>query len=222
MTTKTISQQHGAAPSWKVAALVAVALALGLLAWRGKFVVMPSGQDVSAYSASEVALFNIVEPIVGAANVRVAVTQLGDGARIVTVLLNETVGGELSQVRGLAARTLSIEPSRGDTLSVETAVFSAGAGGAATFADYIELCGLALLAGLTGWIGLRPQAGASGAIANTPAFSSVENRQPTEILMPTGQVAPTKADPLASIANSDPARAAGVLRGWMTPEEASQ
>ncbi|MGH1421680.1 MAG: hypothetical protein ACRBEQ_07670 [Hyphomonas sp.] len=221
MTAKAISQHSGAAPSWKVAALVAFALALGLLAWRGTFLFMPAEQNISALSASEAALFNMIEPIVGAANVRVAVTPLQDGARVVTVLLNESVGAEMSQVRELAARTLSIEPSRGDALSVETAAFSAGAGGTATFAEYIELCGLVLLAGLTGWIGLRPYTAASSAVATAPTLSSADISRSPELIVPTPQPTIAKVDPLASVAKSDPARAADVLRGWMTPKEAS-
>lgn len=221
MTNKMISQMHGAAPSWKVAALVAFALALGLLAWRGKFIVMPSGQNMAAHTASEVALFNIIEPVVGAANMRVAVTRAGDAGRTVTVLLNETVGGELSRVRALAKSTLAIDPAQGDTLSIETAAFAVGAGGATTLADYIELCGLALLAGLTGWIGLRPHTTPQSNAIVAPAQADVEWPREREPAVAANRGVVPPSDPVSSVAKADPARAANVIRGWMSPEGAA-
>lgn len=225
MTTPTISHQHSAAPSWKVAALIACALALGLLAWRGQAVFAASASDGSsdntAYSSSELTLFNIVEPIVGAENVRVAVTPFADGSRVVTILLNEPANGQRAQVHELAMRALSIQAARGDKLSVDVAAFSSPDGSALSYTEYFELCGLALLAALTAWIGLRPRQGTNHSASPLQARSISDVSRPAELVIPQQTVAPEIDDPLSNAAKSDPAGVARVLRGWMTQEEAS-
>lgn len=206
-------QSRGAPPSTRALALAAFMVALGLLAWRASDILTRAPAGPGPLSQSEASLLSVAEAVAGQGHVRVSVARQPGAGRQILVLLDEqsaVLDATLMQVVSLAA---GYDAARGDRIELQRAAFAPGVTGAPQPGDWAELCLIALLAGLAGWIGLTSMRRSSAPV------EIVQEALPPRTLAPprepARQVAPAHNAEAADLARRDPARAADVLRRWM-------
>lgn len=199
-------------------ALLACALALGLLAWRGAALLTGPGAPVAATPA-EAALADILTPVAGPGLARVSVAYNAEGGRTVLVLLDDAAAPRITELQRIAPIAAGLIPERGDKLVIETVAFAGGLPGRPDMAAWIELAalaGLALIGGALAVLARTPAPVAAGPSQILPAPQPVE--RPREALRAQRPVA-VSTDAAADLARRDPARAAAVVRGWMTAKD---
>lgn len=201
-------------------AMLACALALGLLCWRGAALLTGPGVPVSA-SPAEAALADVLSPVAGPGLSRLSVTYNAEGGRTVLLLLDGRASARLPELQRIAPIAAGIIPERGDKLIIETVAFAEGLPGRPDAAAWAELAGLAALVLIGGVLALM--AGQSAPIP-VPAAQILPAPLPAE----RPREAPRAVRPVAAapspdvaveIARRDPARAAAVVRGWMNAKD---
>lgn len=217
---KAISRS--AVPVSRVAALVAFALALGLLVWRASDVMLDGDRGAPVYTSQEMSLLNILEPVAGAGNVRVSLVD-SSGGRNIVVLLNSAIDVDTAKVLQLTQRALAVDPAAGDMVTIDAAVFSNGLAGSLNFAEYLELVALLSLGGLCGWQAFRPETkldvGATELrLPSLPQQAVLPAEPPVH---PPESANAFDGDALLKIAKHNPAKAAQIIRDWMNAEEAA-
>ena len=201
-------------------AMLACALALGLLCWRGAALLTGPGVPVSA-SPAEAALADVLSPVAGPGLSRLSVTYNAEGGRTVLLLVDDRASARLPELQRIAPIAAGIIPERGDKLIIETVAFAEGLPGRPDAAAWAELAGLAALvliggalAVLAGQSALIPVPAAQILPAPLPA------ERPREAPRPVRPVAAAPSpDAAVEIARRDPARAAAVVRGWMNAKD---
>lgn len=201
-------------------AMLACALALGLLCWRGAALLTGPGAPVSA-SPAEAALADVLAPVAGPGLSRLSVTFNAEGGRTVLLLLDDRAADRLAELQRIAPIAAGLIPERGDRLVIETVAFAEGIPGRPDGAAWAELVGLAALVLIAG--GLAMLAGKPAPVS-VPVAQILPAPQPAErpretprAVRPVAVVPP--ADGAVDIARRDPARAAAVVRGWMTARD---
>ena len=218
MAGRSSKLDPGAGPSPRALALAAFVIALGLLAWRGSALLTSDNPLPATATPLEASLMNIVEPVAGPGNARISVNMSANGGRTVLVLLDTGAGAQASTIESLVTAAARLDVMAGDLFVMQQAAFAKGAPGRPDTAAYAEMSFLALLAGLLGWLAFVPRA--------DMVFETVEEAplrttapSPERTLAPTPihpvRTAPPSSD-AAELARTDPARAADILRGWMT------
>ncbi|MBI1400861.1 hypothetical protein [Hyphomonas sp.] len=199
-------------------ALLACALALGLLAWRGAALLTGPGAPVAATPA-EAALADILTPIAGPGLARISVAYNAEGGRTLLVLLDDAAAPRIPELQRIAPIAAGLIPERGDKLVIETVAFAGGLPGRPDMAAWIELAalaGLGLIGGALAVLARTPAPVAAAPSQILPAQQPVE--RPREALRAQRPVA-VSTDAAADLARRDPARAAAVVRGWMTAKD---
>lgn len=212
----------GRGPVRLLAMLVAV-LALGLLAWRGTGLLTRPAAPLAA-SPAEAALADLIAPVAGPGLTRLSVSYNAAGGRTVLILLDETAAARIPDLQRIAPLAAGLIPERGDQLVIETLAFAPGLPGRPDPAAWLELAGLGLLvifggalALLTGQAPSAPQPALQTLASITPAAE----RQ-REAPRPVRAVAAAPESAASELARRDPARAAAVVRGWLTfPDDAT-
>ncbi len=201
-------------------AMLACALALGLLCWRGAALLTGPGAPVAA-SPAEAALADVLAPVAGPGLSRLSVTFNAEGGRTVLLLLDERASARLPELQRIAPIAAGIIPERGDKVVIETVSFAEGLPGRPDAAAWAELAGLGALVLIAGALALLT---GKSAPVSVPAAQMITVPQPVErpreaprAVRPAAVVPP--ADGAADIARRDPARAAAVLRGWMSTRD---
>jgi hypothetical protein len=203
-------------------AMLACALAFGLLCWRGAALLTGPGAPVSA-SPAEAALADVLSPVAGLGLSRLSVTWNADGGRTVLLLVDARASARLPELQRIAPIAAGIIPERGDKLVIETVAFAEGLPGRPDAAAWTELAGLAALVLIGG--ALASLSGKSAPVSMPvtqilPAAGPIE--RPREVPRPVRPVAAApSADGAIDIARRDPARAAAVVRGWMSAKDDS-
>ncbi|MBU2606479.1 MAG: hypothetical protein KKC43_11390 [Alphaproteobacteria bacterium] len=208
----------GAGLSPRALALVAFVIALGLLAWRGSALLTSDNPLPATATPLEASLMNIIEPVAGPGNARISVNTSATGGRTVLVLLDIGASAQAPTIESLVTAAARLDIMAGDLFVMQQAAFAKGAPGRPDAVAYGELSFLALLAGLLGWLSFVPRAEmVFETIEDAPlhALSSASERKlaPTPI-HPVRSALPTSD--AAELARKDPARAADILRGWMS------
>lgn len=205
----------------RLLALLVLAIALSLLAWRGASLLTRPPAPVAA-NAAEAALADIIAPIAGPGLSRLSVSYNADGGRTVLILLDETAAARIPELERIAPLAAGLIPERGDRLVIETVTFAAGLPGRPQPSAWLELTGLGLLVIFGGALvfltaqpapALKPAAHTLAPIA-PPAERLHEAPRPTR---PVAAPAPETA--ASEIARRDPARAAAVVRGWLSAKD---
>ncbi len=201
-------------------AMLACALALGLLCWRGAALLTGPGAAVSA-SPAEAALADVLSPVAGPGLSRLSVTYNPEGGRTVLLLVDDRASVRLPELQHIAPIAAGIVPERGDKLVIETLAFAEGLPGRPDAAAWAELAGLAALVLIGG--ALAVLAGQSAPIP-VPAAQILPAPLPAERPREAPRaVRPVAAAPSADaaldMARRDPARAAAVVRGWMNAKD---
>lgn len=198
-------------------ALLACALALGLLAWRGALLLTGPGAPASA-PAAEAALTDIVTSIAGPGLARVSAAPNAEGGRTVLILLDERAAPRLTELQRIAPIAAGILPERGDKLVIETVAFAGGLPGRPDLAAWIELAALAGLVLLSGALAVFAGRAQPAPVPAQILPSPQPADRPREAPRPLRAV-PASAEAAADIARRDPARAAAVVRGWMASRD---
>ena len=129
----------------RLLAMLVLAIALGLLAWRGASLLTQPPAPVAA-NAAEAALADIIAPVAGPGLSRLSVSYNADGGRTVLILLDETAAARIPELERIAPLAAGLIPERGDHLVIETVTFAAGLPGRPQPSAWLELAGLDLLA----------------------------------------------------------------------------
>ncbi|MEX1250685.1 MAG: hypothetical protein WEA77_05755 [Hyphomonas sp.] len=197
-------------------AMLACALALGLLCWRGAALLTGPRAQVAA-SPAEAALADVLAPVAGPGLSRLSVTFNAEGGRTVLLLLDERASARLAELQRIAPIAAGLIPGRGDKLIIETVSFAEGLPGRPDAAAWAELAGLGALVliavALALLTGKPAPVSASAAQIITAPQPAERPREALRAVRPPAIVVP--ADGAGDIARRDPARAAAVLRGWM-------
>lgn len=218
MAGRSSKLTSGAGPSPRALALAALVIALGLLAWRGSLLLTSDNPLPATATPLEASLMNIVEPVAGPGNARISVNTSATGGRTVLVLLDAGASAQASTIESLVTAAARLDIMTGDLFVMQQAAFAKGAPGRPDAAAYGELSFLALLAGLLVWLTFVPRA--------EMVFEAAEEA-PLRTMAPTPErhLVPAPIHPVrtalpvsdaAELARKDPARAADILRGWMT------
>lgn len=201
-------------------AMLACGLAFGLLCWRGAGLLTGPGAAVSA-SPSEAALADVLAPVAGPGLSRLSVSYNAEGGRTVLLLVDERATARLPELERIAPIAAGLIPERGDKLVIETVAFAEGLPGRPDAAAWAELAGLGALVLIGGALAMLAGKPASISIPVTqilPAPQPVERpREAPRAARPVSVVPP--ADGAIDIARRDPARAAAVVRGWMSARD---
>ncbi|MCU0732306.1 MAG: hypothetical protein MUE84_12075 [Hyphomonas sp.] len=202
-------------------AMLACALALGLLCWRGGALLTGPGTPISA-SPAEAALADVLAPVAGPGLSRLSVTFNAEGGRTILLLLDDRAADRLPDLQRIAPIAAGIIPERGDKLVIETVAFAEGLPGrpdAAAWAELAGLGGLVLIAGALAFLSGRaaPQAMPAAQILSAPQAEDRPREVPRPI-RPVPAAAPASSGAV-DMARRDPARAAAVVRGWMADRD---
>ena len=201
-------------------AMLACALALGLLCWRGAALLTGPGAAISA-SPAEAALADVLTPVAGPGLSRLSVTFNAEGGRTVLLLVDDRAAGRLPELQRIAPIAAGLIPERGDKLVIETVAFAEGLPGRPDAAAWAELAGLGVLVLIAGALAVlagKPAPVSQPVTQILPAPQPAERpREAPRAVRPVSVVPP--ADGAVDIARRDPARAAAVVRGWMTSRD---
>lgn len=198
-------------------AMLACALALGLLCWRGAALLTGPAAPVAANPA-EAALTDVLSPVAGQGLSRLSVTYNVDGGRTVLILLDESASARIPDLQRIAPLAAGLIPQQGDRLVIETVAFAGGLPGRPDAAAWAELAGLGLLVLIGGALAILPGKPApvpmpSAQIISAPIADAPERIRPLRTVSP----APVP-DAAVDLARRDPAQAAAIVRGWIKGE----
>lgn len=195
-------------------ALAAFLLAIGLLGWRSVVTLTGSPAIAASGSVAETRATALIEPMTGPGKARVSIARI-DGATRIIVLLDgpHLAAGDANPITGQIVSTLT-DAAFGNTVSVRQFPFARGPASRPDTGTLIELGGLALLAGLCGWLTFAPRRDAPASAQ--PHLAAPQTPRPH-------RTAPSERQPRTSVpvrmaeqaALSDPAQAARVIRGWI-------
>ena len=205
---------RSATPSTRALALAACVVALGLLVWRGSEVMTRTPASPGPLSQSEASLLSVAEAVAGQGHVRVSMARQAGKGRQVLVLVDEKSAIDDATLVNVVTLAGGLSDGDGDRVTIQRVPFAAGVTGAPTSHDWAELSLLALLAGLTGWIGLTaPRREADAPVELVQ--EALPARRMAEPAAPVKPASPAQSGEAADLARRDPARAADVVRGWM-------
>lgn len=205
----------------RLMAMLVVAIALGLLAWRGASLLTRPAAPVAA-NAAEAALADIIAPVAGPGLSRLSVSYNAEGGRTVLILLDETAAARIPELERIAPLAAGLIPERGDRLIIETVTFAAGLPGRPQPSAWLELAGLSLLVLLGGALAFLTGQSAPvlkpAAQTITPIAPATErSHEAPRPLRPVSAPAPETA--ATDLVRRDPARAAAVVRGWLAAKD---
>lgn len=203
----------------RLAALAVVFLALALGVWRASSL-LAGGTD-SPRSPAEASLSSLMEPIAGPGNSRISIALNADGGRTVFVLLDADAAPVAGDLQRILPEAAGLDFTRGDKLIIEQAVFARGLPGRPDTAAWLELGALGLISLISAGIAIatlrQGQAAAQAAPVREAERPHYEMRP--EPLRPVRAIGSAASAEAGDVAHRDPARAAAVLRGWMSGRE---
>lgn len=200
-------------------AMLAGAIALGLLCWRGAALLTGPSRPAAANPA-EAALAEVLAPVAGPGLSRLSVTYNAEGGRTVLILVDDTAAARIPDLQRIAPLAAGLIPEQGDRLVIETVAFAGGVPGRPDAAAWVELAGLGFIVLIAGGIVLSaggPAPKRAPVAEILPAPAAVE--RPREAPRPLRPVPAPQSDAAADLARRDPAKAAAVVRGWMKSGE---
>lgn len=202
-------------------AILACALALGLLCWRGAALLTGPGVPAAA-SPAEAALADVLSPVAGPGLSRLSVNYNSEGGRTVLLLVDARASARLPELQRIAPIAAGILPERGDKLIIETVAFAEGVPGRPDGAAWAELAGLGALVLIGAALAMLAGPSAPASVP-APQILAAPQRDERPREAPRGgrplAAAPPSADAALDMARRDPARAAAVVRGWMNGRE---
>lgn len=202
-------------------AMLACALALCLLCWRGAALLTGPGTPASA-SPAEAALADVLAPVAGPGLSRLSVTFNAEGGRTILLLVDDRAGDRLPELQRIAPLAAGLIPERGDRLVIETVTFAEGLPGrpdAAAWAELGCLGALVLIAGALAFLSGRAAPQPVPVAQILPAPQAEERLRDAPRPVRPLPAAPPPSTGAVDMARRDPARAAAVVRGWMSARD---
>lgn len=208
-----------ASRAMRLAALAVVFLALSLGVWRAASL-LTGGSDVPR-SGAEASLYSLIDPIAGPGNSRTSIAANAEGGRTVFVLLDAPAAPVAGDLQRILPEAAGLDFARGDKLIIEQAAFARGLPGRPDTAAWLELGALGLISLIAAGMALATlrQSPAPALAAPLRDVDRAYTEPRAETLRPLRSAAPPLAAEAGEVAKRDPARAAAVLRGWMTDRE---
>ena len=215
------SGRHREKPPIRLFALLALLVAACLLVWRGMLLLSPPEPTWQASNSAESQLMGILAPLTGAENIRLTVSETGEGARSVVILLAADVEEMTPDVMRVATRSANLDETTGDVLVIETAAFSTHAFSSTTPADMMEIFALGIVCLALGWI-IVISAPAQVQMQTAPSLRRSEGDGAPDFLPEIRRERSTvhpdhlpDTEAVARVARRDPAQAAKIIRAWM-------
>lgn len=203
----------------RLAALAALFLALCLCVWRASSLL--TGAPAEPRSPAEASLTALIDPIAGPGNSRISIAFNAEGGRTVFVLLDAPAAPLAGDLQRILPEAAGLDFKRGDKLIIEQATFARGLPGRPDAAAWLELGALGLISLISAGIALATLYRAAAPLAAIPAREP--ERAPADLraesLRPLKPRAAVPVPEASDLARRDPARAAAVLRGWMSDRE---
>ncbi|MFN3609703.1 MAG: hypothetical protein ACK4Y9_11615 [Hyphomonas sp.] len=208
-----------ASRAMRLAALAVVFLALSLGVWRAASLL--TGGSEAPRSGAEGSLYSLIDPIAGPGNSRTSIAANAEGGRTVFVLLDAPAAPVAGDLQRILPEAAGLDFKRGDKLIIEQAAFARGLPGRPDTAAWLELGALGLISLISAGIALASlrQSPAPAVAAPVRDVERAYSEPRAETLRPLRPVAPVSAAEAGDVAKRDPARAAAVLRGWMSGRE---
>ena len=210
-------------PTTRLLTLIAFFLAVGVLSLRtvDLFTAAPTAE--TARPSAERTLSNLLEPITGKGNVRVAIN--GAPEKSYLILINgprtPSAASEItaSDVRAVIAASTRFRADR-DTLTITQLPFAHSASGQLTTLDVLEFVGLGLLCGALLLILISPnQAIVRDAAAHPSDNPAVPRPVPVSAPPAPVPVADENIGRAGDLAANDPLGTARLIRKWMGASE---
>lgn len=219
MALRHIANAGEAGRAIRLAALAVVFLALSLGVWRASSL-LTGGSDVPR-SPAESSLTSLIDPIAGPGNSRTSIAFNAEGGRTVFVLLDASAAPVAGDLQRILPEAAGMDFKRGDKLIIEQAAFARGLPGRPDTAAWLELGALGLIFLISAGIALATlrQSPPPAVAAPVRDVERAYSEPRAETLRPLRPVVPVPAAEASDVAKRDPARAAEVLRGWMSGRE---
>lgn len=208
------------------AALIAFCIAACLFAWRGNVLLTGShAQPAPAPASGPASLDALIEPVLGRGNFRTATHTGESGEKSVLILVDAPkdrfhLNGEIhGRIETILMAATGFDPEH-DRLQIQPFAFAAGTRGGLSQTSFLELSALGLLTGLLGFVAFS-SGNASPLQTRTPANDpapepgTLQGAHLRAIPLddtPERPAAPSEAQRLAQ---SDPKRAANIIKRWM-------
>ena len=205
----------------RLATLIALAITACLLAWRANDFLTDHRLDRGEMTPAQAELTNLLEPVLGRGDVRVAIHQSADDSRSFLILVNRPGQSFAIAPQKAAQVEMILEAAAGydastDRLQIQPIVFASGLAGGFSTEQLIELAALLAIAGLLGMLLIsgrtRTEETGSSRI-ETPANDTPRLRA---VPLPDHAPAQDAAAEARRIARENPKETARILRSWMT------
>ncbi len=129
-----------------------MAIALGLIAWRGSDIVSRTPASPGPLSQSEASLLSVAEAMAGQGHVRISIVRHPGAVRQVLLLVDDKTSVDDGMLTNTISIAAGLDATKGERVDLQRVAFAPGVTGAPMPRDWAELSLLALLAGLAGWI----------------------------------------------------------------------
>lgn len=210
-------QQPGTGP--RILIMLPLLLVLCLGGWRLNTMLQTQASPQPQAGLDET-LTGLVEPIAGAGNIRISISENAAGHKTALVVLNALSKDAVAQievVKRIILTGASIDLEAGDSVVIEQVPFASNMSSGLSTDNMIELGVFAALLGLMAMAALKSR---DSDVASLPqADGSLRARSQSldieTMATKTPAGAPRQTKNLAKTVNEDPAAAANVLRGWM-------
>lgn len=210
-------QQSGTSP--RIMVMLPLLLVLCLGGWRLNTMLQTQTAPHPQAGLDET-LTGLVEPIAGAGNIRISISENAAGQKTGLVVLNALSKDAVAQIEAVKRIILtgaSIDLEAGDSVVIEQVPFASNMSSGFSTDNMIELGAFVALLALMAMAALKSR---DGDTASLPRAETSLRARPQDIdieTMATKTVAsaPRQTNNLAKTVNEDPAAAAEVLRSWM-------
>lgn len=165
-------------------------------------------------------LTGLIEPIAGAGNIRISISQNAAGQKTALVVLNalsKDAVAQIETVKRIVLTGANIDLEVGDTVVIEQVPFASSISGGLSTDNMIELGVFVALLGLMAIAAVKNRDSEIASAPQTEASFRARS-QSLDIEAEVSKIAPSvprQTSKLAKSINEDPAAAAEVLRGWM-------
>lgn len=165
-------------------------------------------------------LTGLIEPIAGAGNIRISISQNAAGQKTALVVLNalsKDAVAQIETVKRIVLTGANIDLEVGDTVVIEQVPFASSISGGLSTDNMIELGVFVALLGLMAIAAVKNR---DSEIASVPQTEASFRARPQSLdieaaVSKNAPSVPRQTSKLAKSINEDPAAAAEVLRGWM-------
>ncbi|MEM5518419.1 hypothetical protein WNY37_15795 [Henriciella sp. AS95] len=210
----------------RLALLAALAITACLFAWRSNSFLTDHRLDRSELTPAQAELTNLLEPVLGRGDVRVAIHQAADGGQSFLILVNRPKEAFAIDPQKYDQVSMILDAAAGydasvDRLQIQPIVFASGLSGGFSAGQLIELGGLLVIGGLLAFLLLTNRQEQPVAAPASPRVDLPANDTPRLHAKQVPDL-PANNDSAAEarrIARENPQETAKIIRSWINSSE---